>query len=64
MKGFSKYLVENHVPKYFIMGLVAVKLCMIYDKSKTIVAINQMNASIILLKGEELRPHFSSEQES
>ena len=63
MKGFSKYLIENHVPRYFIMGLICVKFLSIYEKFRIVVAVNQMTSSMIFQKTKELRPHFDSEQE-
>ena len=39
-KGFSKFMVENHAPKYILVGIITLKLVSIYDKCKTIVAVN------------------------
>ena len=39
-KQFTKFMVENHMPRYLLMGICVIKLVSIYDKTRTIVAIN------------------------
>ena len=39
-RQFTKFMVENQMPRYLMLGICTLKLVSIYDKTKTIVAIN------------------------
>jgi len=45
--GLSRFVKDNHLPRYILLGVVTIKLVSVYDKFKQIVAINQMQASLM-----------------
>jgi hypothetical protein len=38
--GLSRFIKDNHLPRYILVGVVTIKLVSVYDKFKQIVAIN------------------------
>ena len=63
MRAFSKLIKDSHMPRYVLFGVIMLKSVSIYDKFKQLVAINQMNVSMIALKSQSFRDHFESEEE-
>lgn len=59
----TKFVKDNHVPKYILFGVIMLKSVSIYDKVKQLVAINQMNVAIVTSKSKQLRQYFDSEEE-
>ena len=51
------------MPRYLLMGVCLYKTLSIYDKSKQLVAINQMNHTMTIRKGKQLGKYFSNEEE-
>ena len=51
------------MPKYILMGIITLKLVSIYDKYKTIVAVNQASSALLLSQSKEIKKYFNSEEE-
>ena len=63
MLVISKFIKDNHVPKYLLFGVIMIKSVSVYDKMKQLVTINQMNVAIVTSRSKQLSKHFDSEEE-
>lgn len=63
LKQVSKFISENHVPRYLLIAILTVKCFQIYEKCKVLIAVNNASVQLRHAQTQGLRKYFDSEAE-